>query len=192
MLLLTLACSGSSSSEPAQRPPSRVDAVVTVQEEAKAEAPETWCDLYAKPGERKPFVWPELDGEKPPAGGEWTWVNAWATWCKPCIAEMPMLVAWQSKLQSEVGEGGLRFLSLDAGAAEVQRFAAANPELPLGPRIADAETMEPWLAENGVDGAGAVLPIHFLLDARQEIACVYMSAIGEGDYLTVKSILGAG
>lgn len=192
MLTLLLACSGSSSSEPAQPPPSRVDAVVTVKKEAKIEAPEDWCDHYALAGERKPFVWPELDGDKPTSGGEWTWVNAWATWCKPCIAEMPMLVEWEQKLQGEVGEGGLRFLSLDAGAAEVAKFAAAHPDLPLGPRIADAETMEPWLAQNGVDGAGAVLPIHFLLDEKQEIACVYMSAISESDYGTVKAILTAG
>ncbi len=193
MLSLLLACSGSSSSSSAPQPPrSRVDAVVTVKREAKVEPPETWCDHYAPAGERRPFVWPELDGDQPAAGGAWTWVNAWATWCKPCIAEMPMLVEWEEKLQADVGEGGLRFLSLDAGASEVTRFAEQHPDLPLGPRIADAETMDPWLAKNGVDGAAAVLPLHFLLDQKQEIACVYMSAVSDTDYETVKALLAAG
>jgi thiol-disulfide isomerase/thioredoxin len=32
--------------------------------------------------------------------GQWTLVNFWATWCRPCVAEIPALVALEHDLKS--------------------------------------------------------------------------------------------
>ena len=48
-------------------------------------------------------------------------VNNWATWCPPCKAEMPTLVAFYNEHQSE----GLMIIAIEAGEAkdQVQSFA---------------------------------------------------------------------
>lgn len=60
-----------------------------------------------------------------------TLVNLWATYCGPCIEEMPALEA----LQQRYAERGLRVLavSVDRGDAEVKAFLLQRPlALPIG------------------------------------------------------------
>lgn len=51
-------------------------------------------------------------------------VDFWATWCPPCVAEVPGYVALHKKLSGE----GLVIVgfSLDAGSEVVKKFMAAN------------------------------------------------------------------
>jgi len=42
------------------------------------------------------------------SAGKPTWVNLWAAWCKPCVAEIPSLIAW-----TEEGGFELVLVSLD-------------------------------------------------------------------------------
>lgn len=52
-------------------------------------------------------------------------VNFWATWCAPCVREMPAL----DRLSAEVADDGLRVLALSedrGGAAIVERFYDEN------------------------------------------------------------------
>jgi thiol-disulfide isomerase/thioredoxin len=60
-----------------------------------------------------------------------TLLNLWATYCAPCIAEMPALEA----IQRHYAERGLRVLavSTDQGDAVVKAFLLRNPlSLPIG------------------------------------------------------------
>jgi len=52
--------------------------------------------------------------------GEVVLVNFWATWCPPCVEEMPSL----QKLQEVLGDKGLRVLaiSVDENVEDVERF----------------------------------------------------------------------
>lgn len=51
-------------------------------------------------------------------------VNFWATWCPPCVREMPLLAA----LQQEHLEGGLQVVGIAIDEPEeVRRFLAENP-----------------------------------------------------------------
>ena len=56
--------------------------------------------------------------------GEVVLLNGWATWCRPCRQEMPVL----QQLQQEYGDQGLRVVgvSIDRGdaAAKIEQFAA--------------------------------------------------------------------
>ncbi len=94
----------------------------------------------------------------PEAAGKPVLLNVWATWCVPCIVEMPMLDA----LAGEMGED-LRVITVSAdirGAEVVVPFFEANGFANL-PRWMDQQGQ---LAETL--GGGGSLPITILYDAQ--------------------------
>ncbi|WP_240310874.1 TlpA family protein disulfide reductase [Altererythrobacter sp. ZODW24] len=85
-------------------------------------------------------------------------VNLWATWCAPCIEEMPML----DELAADYGDS-LRVLTISQdlqGAEKVPEFFAKN----------EYENLEPWLdPDNAMSfhyGASTTLPMTVLYDAQ--------------------------
>ena len=91
-------------------------------------------------------------------GGKPTLLNLWATWCAPCVVEMPLL----DELAGELGDD-VRVLTVSED-------------------MQGAEKVEPFFAEKGFDnlprwmdpkndlafayGGGAVLPLTILYDAE--------------------------
>ena len=100
--------------------------------------PKTGLDLFAKDSLKKltvlesPPTQPKMTFtdsvgnamQLPDYHGKVILLNVWATWCAPCIAEMPMLDALQAK------RGGTDFevvtVSLDRTAAEAAMFFRDN------------------------------------------------------------------
>ncbi len=186
-LLTLFACGG----EPAATtpPPSRVDAVVAAPK--KSTSTDELCETKADPATAKLFALPELDGAPMGRGAGWTWVNIWATWCAPCVAEMPMLVEWQARLAKDGVDVALQFLSVDAKAEDVTKWRVVNPKAPPSMRIADFSKLGPWLESIGLD-ASAVIPIHLFVDPDQKVRCVRMGQIDEPEYAAVKTVLQGG
>ncbi|MCY3811826.1 MAG: TlpA disulfide reductase family protein [Gammaproteobacteria bacterium] len=86
-------------------------------------------------------------------------VHVWATWCAPCIADMPILEALES------AHAGLRVVNLsDEPAAVINEWLAENPTGMLHGRRDDFA----FLAGDGTaspDGSVvAVRPVHLVLD----------------------------
>ena len=83
-------------------------------------------------------------------------LNFWATWCGPCLTEIPRLAAWQQTL----GPQGLQVLgaSMDDSAAEVRIWMRSHP-IPYPIVMSDRQLS---LSYGGVLG----LPISFLIDRR--------------------------
>ncbi len=85
-------------------------------------------------------------------------VNLWATWCPPCVAEMPALDALQARL------GGPRFqvvtVSLDRGGSAVARRWLTH----AGLSHLSAYTADP------ADFPDAMLPHSMLVDAEGRLA----------------------
>jgi peroxiredoxin len=95
-------------------------------------------------------------------------LNFWATWCGPCLEEMPHLSAWQR----DYGAAGLQVIgiSMDDEAAPVRRLLAKNPVLyPVA--LGDARLGESY---GGILG----LPQSFLIDRRGRVFARYR---GEAD-----------
>jgi len=98
------------------------------------------CMLIGQPGCRRAeqvlrqgaivpdFVLPQLDGRVQKLSnyrGKVVLVNLWATWCPPCIEEMPVL----ERLQEEFGPRGLVILALaaDDDPEAVRAFVKQHP-----------------------------------------------------------------
>jgi len=70
------------------------------------------------------FSLPDLSGKSVALSdfkGKWVFVNFWATWCGPCVMEMPMLNNMYHKLKSANFE--MLAVSIDTGGVEdVRKF----------------------------------------------------------------------
>ncbi len=122
----------------------------------------------------------------PTGGGKWTWVNLWAGWCVPCKEEMPLLRAWESKLERSLR---VVFVSIDDDLRLAQKFLDQQPKagvrrsyhLPPEPRDA-------WLETVGLTSL-TKLPSHVILDPAGKVRCVVQGAIEERDFVEVESLL---
>ena len=182
LTLILLACSGDSTAPPPPPPSSRVEAVAAAPK--KDVATGEFCE--ANPGST--FEWPDLDSDAPANADSWTWVNVWATWCGPCVEEMPRVAAWEAKLNAEGTPMDLEFLSVDATADDVTKFKSAHPNAPDGSRLQNLDQLSPWLASIGLDD-NAVLPLQLFVNPAGELACVRMGAVSDDDYEIVKAVL---
>jgi thiol-disulfide isomerase/thioredoxin len=173
--------------KPAGAPTSRTDgAKVSAGQAATTEA---FCDLHATDDKAAAFRWPELAAGSTAPGGPttWRWVNVWATWCKPCIEEMPRLAAWRDQLATAGKHLELVFVSVDDTDAEVAAFRASHPETPPSIRIANADKRAAWLKSFGMaDGA---IPIQLFVSPANRLRCARAGGIRDRDYGVVDRLL---
>jgi len=163
----------------------------------KAAAPPAshWCDTsFAKDAPR--LTLPPL--APPPAGriqptllaGKRTWVNLWATWCQPCLREIPLLLKWQGELRKDGEDVDVLLLSIDDDGQELDKFLAGRKDLQAAKiaRVTNQTDYEQWV-KAFVKEAGAPIPIHLLGSANGEVRCVRSGSLHEGDYPSAKSVL---
>jgi thiol-disulfide isomerase/thioredoxin len=178
------------SDQPAEEATGRVNAVETVQKKPVTVA--EFCDVHAPDAASAPVVtWPALaPGQTPPAKGTWRWVNVWATWCKPCLEEMPLLGRWREALGGQGVKYDLVYLSVDQTEELITRYRASHPQTPASLRIADHEKLPDWLTALGIPGAP--IPVHVFIDPEDKVRCVRAGSVKETDQPAVRSVLGGG
>jgi thiol-disulfide isomerase/thioredoxin len=168
----------------------RVNAVQTVKK--REVTVDEFCDVLPKGGAAPALAMPPLAaGQSPPPAGKWRWLNVWATWCKPCIEEMPLLTAWQKTLTAEGKAFDLVFLSADENDQLVADFRKKHPATPESLRIDKPEALIPWLVAIGL-GEGAPIPVHVLVDPADKVRCVRAGGVKESDLPAVRSLLAPG
>jgi hypothetical protein len=111
-------------------------------------------------------------------------VNFWATWCHPCVEEMPMLLEAIGPTST-----ALAFVSADADDAVVAGFRAEHGMPPSGARLVEAASLGPALEAVGFH-APASLPVHVLLDERGHVRCVRAGAVERRHVDAVLEALG--
>ena len=113
--------------------------------------------LFKNPGRAPAFSVRDLDGRTisvPERPGKVTIVNFWATWCGPCRAEIPSLVALQEHYRDQLQIIGI---SEDEGSPEaVRQFAAARRvNYPVAMTTPEMERLFPGVT---------ALPTSFVID----------------------------
>ena len=172
--------------EPAGEPPARTEGAKV--KPAQTASTDAFCDVHAGDAGGDVFHWPELArGGVPPGSSGWQWVNVWATWCKPCIAEMPRITAQRDKLVAAGKRVALTFVSTDDSDAEIAEFRKAHPELPASLRIAGNNQRIAWLRSLHLsDGA---IPINLFVSPAGRLRCARAGEIREQDLAMVDRLL---
>lgn len=118
--------------------------------------------LFRDPAPAKPFTVRTIDGREVSLvslHGKVTIVNFWATWCPPCRAEIPDLIALQAKYRDQLQIIGI---SEDEGGPDVVRKFVAEHHMnyPVAMTSPELEKLFPGIA---------ALPTSFVIDPEGRI-----------------------
>ena len=174
LLFMQTACGPFSSGSEATPVPATISATEPAQTIDSDPAP------TPEPIPAPEFTLPTLYGEEISLSnyeGEWIILNFWATWCPPCVSEMPYLQTLADRGLNVLGvnmteppevvkqftaEHGIDFpilmepdinTILDYQARQLPRTVIIAPDGNIALRIAgaiDSERLDPWLEEQGV------------------------------------------
>jgi len=176
-------------------PPARANTAKTATRQGTTA--EAFCDAHFPAGKGPALQWPAMapaaaGGAAPPSlpSAGWRWINVWATWCKPCVEEMPRLRAWRDKLTTAGKPFELAFVSVDESEAEVAEFRTAHPGAPASVRLADPGKSPVWFRELGLTGEPPI-PIHVFVDPSNHVRCARAGAVREKDYDAIAQLLGS-
>lgn len=189
VLTLTLACGGGGGDGGADKPKAAAPGRVAAVAPKKVEPVDVkeFCEPWSEAADAQPFAYPGLSAGEG-VSGKRRWVNVWATWCAPCIEELPRLKKWKEDLAKDGVTTDLVLLSVDGDAEAVSAFAQKHTQVQGTLEIENAEAMGPWLESLGLSQS-SVLPIHFFVDADDKIRCIRMAGVSETDYEAVKQVL---
>jgi len=130
-------------------------------------------------GQRRPdFTLQDVSGKAVTAsdfdGNIWL-ANFWATWCKPCVEEMPML----SRLQQEYADQGLKVVGI--ALDDAQRAGEFAAGLAVSYTILVGKT-DVVLTGRRYGNATGMLPFSVLMDSSGVIRWTHLGALS-GDEL---------
>jgi thiol-disulfide isomerase/thioredoxin len=162
---------------PAPAVEGRVNAVM-----AKSKGPTfaDLCDVAPSKAKPKTFTWPALLAAAPASKAPYRWINVWATWCKPCIEELPLLDKTLAAWRAQGHDITLTLVSVDGDAEAPKTFMTAHPGVPSTLQISDATQATPWLTSLGLQ-SGSSIPVHVLVDANDQLLCARSGGLSESD-----------
>lgn len=111
-------------------------------------------------------------------------VDFWATWCEPCLAELPQLVQLEKKLR-----GGFKLVTISADDPEQEADAAKflrKSGVPLPAYIKRAADDEKFITAVDLKWSGA-LPALFLYDRQGRKV---RSLVGETEMAVLEAAIG--
>jgi len=189
------ACNSGTSTAPV---PSRVESVVA-QPKATVDL-DAFCEARPPADQAPRFAWPELSHStdsptapsttRPSTTGHWTWVNVWATWCAPCIAEMDTILALPDQLAAKGSPITLQLLSVDTNSARFQAYTTAHPALQTSLQMTDGDGASAWVTAMDLD-INPVLPLHIFIDPQGRTRCVRSGALAPDALGSIQAVMAA-
>jgi thiol-disulfide isomerase/thioredoxin len=179
-------------------------AVTSCDEKNEPQAPERFAAVKKKPqvqastfcekqwaAKEKPFAMPALKawGSKAEKQAGWTWLNLWATWCKPCVEEMGLLSRWNEALQRERVPVSFELLSIDEEGADLDGWLKQKTMPGHVSWIRSQEDFTGLLGAMGLD-KNAAIPIHALVDPAGGLRCVRVGSIHQENWGAVRALVG--
>jgi len=132
-------------------------AAAELAEESATAASPTTLRFFRNPAPAKPFTVHTIDDREVSLDsfrGKVTIVNFWATWCPPCRAEIPDLIALQEKYRDHLQIIGIS--EDEDGPAVVRKYAAEHKmNYPIAMTSPEFEKLFPGVA---------ALPTSFIID----------------------------
>lgn len=122
-------------------------------------------------------IFPDLDGQARRLldwKGRVTVTNFWATWCAPCLEEIPLLVSLREKYRSR----GVEILGIGIDHPTKIREFAANYRISYPLLIGDARALE---VMRQLGNQAGVLPYTVVLDRSGAIVHRKLGAFQEGE-----------
>jgi thiol-disulfide isomerase/thioredoxin len=192
LALASGALAGCNERHEAPMPSSRYEAVKAV-----ADSSSHWCDATFAGAARR-LTLPTLAAARPGVAlpalpkGKRVWVNLWATWCKPCLREMPLLLKWRDELRKDGVDVEILFLSLDEDADVLDTFLSQRKDIPPASvaRAASQRDYEQWVKAYLKDPSTPI-PIHLLGSSDGSLRCIRSGSLREGDFPAAREVLRA-
>lgn len=123
-------------------------------------------EAYAQSGGLKIIDVPELEKIMAQSDGEKLKViNFWATWCKPCVKELPYFV----NAQSQFPNVEFIYMSIDfsESAAKAEKFAQKKRLNPSGLYLIDDVDYNSWIDKVSPDWSGAIPATLIMKDGKK-------------------------
>lgn len=121
---------------------------------------------FAEPFDLSKWSFPDLAGDEASLDrwqGKILALNFWATWCSPCLQEMPELVA----LQSAYGDKGLQFVGI-AVETDASQVAMMAEKLSVNYPVLVDEDVALELA-SALGNSDAAMPFTVIFDRSGEV-----------------------
>jgi thiol-disulfide isomerase/thioredoxin len=129
-------------------------------------------------GQRRPdFVLSDSGGDRVSASdfdGQALLLNFWASWCKPCVDEMPML----SRLQQDYGESQLRVLGIALDDPERAKEFALSLGLSYPVLVGQTDVV---LTGRRYGNQTGMLPFSVLVDKSGTIRWTHLGSLNRND-----------
>lgn len=127
---------------------------------------------------------PDLTGQQQALGqwaGRFTLINFWATWCQPCVEEMPRLNQWNAK-----SANGIQIVGIAADSrANVEKFRVQHRiSFPL--LVDEARALE---FSKRLGNRTGLLPYSALLDPKGEVAATFIGALDDSKISQIDLII---